>query len=78
MANIVGNWTTIDHPLTNNNPYVLVFATPNYNPGATGGTYDNHNIGVYYVGGDKQMAVFNQDGAAMPVNQCLSPTRRAG
>ncbi len=66
VANIVANWTVIDHPLTNGNPNAIVFVTPNWNPGGVGGIYDNHPIGVWYDG--THWAIFNQDIAAMPVN----------
>ena len=47
-GNIAGNYTKIDNALTNGNPNAIVFTTPNWNPGGVGGTYDNHNIGVWY------------------------------
>jgi hypothetical protein len=65
-ANIAGNVTTIDYPLTNGNPNAIILVTPNYNPGNVGGTYDNHPIGLFYNG--SKWAIFNQDIAAMPVN----------
>ena len=65
-ANIVSNWTYIDHPLTNDNPNAIVFVTPNWNPGGTSGKYNDHPIGVWYSSGEKKWAIFNQDLAAMP------------
>jgi Tol biopolymer transport system component len=56
--------TTVDHPLANNNPNALLFVTQNWNPGGTGGVYNNHPIGVYYNG--SRWNIFNQDIAAMP------------
>jgi hypothetical protein len=70
VANISSNWTNIDHPLTNGNPNAIVFVTPNYNPGGVGGTYDNHNIGVWYDSG--RWAIFNQDITAIPVNAAFN------
>jgi hypothetical protein len=64
-ANTAGNHTTIDNALTNNNANAIVFATSNFNPPGAGGTYDNHNIGVFYDNG--KWSIFNADGAAMPV-----------
>jgi hypothetical protein len=70
-GNSGGDWTSIDNPLTNGNPNAIVFVTPNWNPGGTiGGTYDNHNIGVYYGGG--KWRIFNQDWAAVPVNAAFN------
>jgi hypothetical protein len=66
-ANITGNWTYIDHPLTNENPNAIVLATQNWNPGGAVGTYNNHPIGVWYASGAKKWAVFNQDLAAIPL-----------
>jgi hypothetical protein len=66
VANITGNWTTIDHPLTNENPNAIVFVTQNWNPGGTSGKYNDHPIGVWYDNGEKKWAIFNQDLAAMP------------
>ncbi len=69
-ANITSNWTTIDNALTNGNPNAIVVVTPNWNPGGVGSTYDNHPIGVWYVG--SKWAIFNQDIAAMPVNAAFN------
>jgi hypothetical protein len=60
-SNISGNLSTIPSPTTNANTYLVV--TPNYNPGGGGGTFHNHNIGVYYNG--SHWGIFNQDVAAM-------------
>jgi hypothetical protein len=66
VANIAGNWTDIDHPLTNNNPDALVFVTQNWNPGNVGGTYNDHPIGVWYNNLTDKWSIFNQDIANMP------------
>ncbi len=57
--NTSGNITTLDHPLLNNQPNAIFFVTHNWNPGAVGGTYNNHNLGVYYAA--NRWSVFNQD-----------------
>jgi hypothetical protein len=41
----------------------IVFVTQNWNPGGSGGVYNNHTIGIYYEGSTH--AVFNQDGVNM-------------
>ncbi|GAC1566816.1 MAG: hypothetical protein NVS3B14_10910 [Ktedonobacteraceae bacterium] len=64
-ANTAGNHTFIDNASTNNNPKAIVFATPNFNPQGQGGTYENHNLGVFYRNG--KWAIFNEDNAAMSV-----------
>lgn len=63
-ANIVGNWTVIDHPLLNNKPNAIAQATQNWNPGGSPGVYNDRHIGVWYTG--SHWAVFNQNLAAMP------------
>jgi hypothetical protein len=78
-ANITGNWTTIDHPLTNNNPNAIVLVTQNWNPGGGSGTYNNHPIGVWYYSSIGKWAIFNQDNtSSMPAgadfNVLIPPT----
>jgi hypothetical protein len=63
-GNISLNWTNIDHPSLNGNPDAIFLVTQNYNPGATGGVYNNSNIGVWYTG--TNWAIFNQDELPMP------------
>jgi hypothetical protein len=63
-SNIVSQWTEIDNPATNNNPSAVLMVTQNWNPGGSGGTYNNHRIGVYYTG--SKWAIFNEDLVAMP------------
>ena len=65
-ASITNNWTTIDHPLTNNAPNAIVLVTQNRNPSGVGNTNNDHPIGVWYDGVENKWAVFNQDIAAMP------------
>lgn len=65
-ANIAGHITTLDYPLTNNNPNATVFVTLNSDPGGIGGIYDNHPVGVYYVTG--KWRIFNEDTQPMPLN----------
>jgi hypothetical protein len=62
-ANNTGVSSYIDNALTNDNPNAIIFITPNYNPGGSGGKYNNHNIGVWYDG--SHWIIFNQDSGAM-------------
>jgi len=72
-ANSTGHVTRIDYPLSNNDPNAIVFVTPNWNPGGVGGTYNNHNIGVYYTGSPiNKWSIFNQDIATMPNNAAFN------
>ncbi len=58
-ASVSGNFTVIDHPLTNGRPnaqpQVLAYSAPVSNP---------HHVGVFYTG--TRWAIFNQDMAPMP------------
>jgi hypothetical protein len=65
-ANSLGDFTLLNNAYTNDNPYALVWVTPNWNPGARGGVYDDHNIGVWYDSYYGRWAIFNQDGSAIP------------
>ncbi len=64
-GNISGSLTVIDNAYLNNNPNALVFAIPAYNPGGSGGSYHNHNVGVYYNPGAQRWGIYNEDGATM-------------
>ena len=44
--------------------------TPNYNPGGGSGTYNNHPVGVFYIGA--RWAIFNQDLASMLNNAAFN------
>ncbi len=63
-GNIVGTVTYIDHPLTNNRPGAMLLVTQNWNPGGTGGTYNNRHIGVAYDSTKGKWNIFNEDGAS--------------
>jgi hypothetical protein len=68
-GNQAGNYTKLDHPLTNGQPNAIVFATPNRNPGGVGGAGYDHNIGVWYSILSGRWAVFSQDNlTVMPLN----------
>jgi hypothetical protein len=56
------NFSRIDHPDLNGNPYALVYVTHNYNPGGgLGGEYYDQGLGVFYSQLFDQWSVFNQD-----------------
>lgn len=63
-ANIINNWTLLDHPSCNNRPDALLLITANWNPGGQGGTYNNHALGVWYTQG--RWSIFNQDRIPLP------------
>lgn len=60
-ATITGHVTTMDHPMLNDNPNAIVMVTQLWES-----VYNPHSVGVYYNGG--RWRIFNEDGAAMPVN----------
>ena len=64
-SNTTANSTYIDSPLTNGRPDLLLSVTQNWNPGGESGVYNDHPVGVWYDGGRKKWAVFNQDRARM-------------
>ncbi len=66
LGNSFENWTMIDHPHANNNPAATLFVTQNWNPGGSGGQYNAHPIGVWYISGTGNWAIFNQDEFAIP------------
>jgi hypothetical protein len=67
--------TFINIAAINGHPEAKLQVTQNWNPGAGAGVYNNHNIGVYYIGGSTQRwAIFNQDHAAMTPNASFNVT----
>lgn len=46
--NILANSTYIKNPLTSDNPDAILIVTQNWNPGGSGGTYNDHPVGVWY------------------------------
>jgi hypothetical protein len=64
--NISANSTYLDNPRTNDDPDVILYVTPNWNPGGGNGTYNEHPVGVWYDGGAQRWAIFNQDREPMP------------
>ena len=65
-SNIVGNATYLDDPLLNGGPDADVSVTPNWNPGGSGGIYNDHPVGVLYDEDVDRWFVYNEDGARMP------------
>jgi hypothetical protein len=59
-SNTLANYTQIDNSITNNNPNAVIEVTQDFT-----GVYDPHEVGVFYTG--SHWAIFNEDGAAMPV-----------
>jgi len=67
-ANTAGYITTIDQPLANGNWGVTLTVSPTPYAGSSSGMLDPHAFGTYYDPGTNRWTIFNQDGAAMPIN----------
>jgi hypothetical protein len=66
--NTVGNTTYLDDPLTNGHPGAVLSVTQNWNPGGGGrGVYNDHPVGVLYDEDVQKWALYNLDGAPIPV-----------
>jgi hypothetical protein len=68
--NLQGHVTIIRRPELDGKPEVMLLITPNWNPGGSGGVYNNHPIGVYYTG--QNWAIYNQDIAALPAGAAFN------
>lgn len=72
-SNSSGDSVLLDSPETIGNPNAAVFETPNWNPGGSGGTYDTAVPGVEYLPGPTDnWAVFQEDGADMPLDAAFN------
>lgn len=60
-SNSAINYTEIDSPYINNKPNLVLFVTPDYNPGGVGASWDNHPLGVIYLQ-DGHWAIYHRDG----------------
>ena len=58
-----GDFTYLEHPLTDGNPDALVLVTPRLE---AEGVYNGPNIGVWYESDEQRWAIFNQDFTAIP------------
>jgi hypothetical protein len=69
-GNSGGNATYIDNALTNGHSNAMILVTPRYHnsSGVCPCTLNDHPIGVWYDSGVSKWTIFNEDGAAMPVN----------
>jgi hypothetical protein len=66
-ANSRGDYTYITDPSINGDANAIVLVAPSTDRGNAGDATYDHNIGVWYEGGnEKKWAIFNQDRAAIP------------
>jgi hypothetical protein len=69
-GNRSGDTVYIHDAQTTGNPNNVTFATQNWNPGGTGGTYNDVQTGVWYNG--SQEGVFNQDTSSPPLHAAFN------
>jgi hypothetical protein len=78
LLNTAGNYTYIDDRLTNDKPDIELAVTQNWNPGGSGGVYNNHPIGTLYDPKVKKWAIYNLDGAPIPKGASFNVAVAAG
>jgi len=61
-----GDYTYISDPSINGDPNAIVIVSPTPDQENLGTASYEHNIGVWYEGGARKWAIFNQDRAAVP------------
>ncbi len=61
-----GDYTYISDPSINGDPDAIVLVSPTPDQENLGTASYEHNIGVWYEGGARKWAIFNQDRAAVP------------
>ena len=66
-ANTFGSTTYIDLPPLHGNPDAIILVTQNWNPGGGSGIGNPHTIALRYDKERGRWAIFNQDGAPMPI-----------
>lgn len=72
-SNISGDSTMIFNSRSTGNPNAVLFDTPNWNPGGSGGTSDTAATGVlYYLSPTDDAAVFNEDASSMPLGAAFN------
>lgn len=64
-GNSNGDSTFINSALTNGLPATRLMVTQVWNPGGSGGVYNNHAIGVWYDTGNSRWAIFQEDRTGM-------------
>lgn len=69
-ANIDGDWTYIDHPLTNENPDALLYITKSARHYIS--YWHDHPTGVVYVISEGKWAIRNLDGESMVVSRTFN------
>jgi hypothetical protein len=71
-ANGVIGTTVIDNPAVNGRADAILLVTPNWNPGGTGGIYDQKNIAVVYDSGAGRWAIMHEDSSPVPLGAAFN------
>lgn len=69
-SNRSGDTVYISNSETSGNPNNVTLVTQNWNPGGSGGTYNNVQTGVWYAG--SQEGMFNENGSSPPLNSAYN------
>lgn len=77
-ANISGDLTFINNAGLNGNPSANFLVTQNWNPGGSGGIYNNHAIGVWYDSSVGEWTIYNDDASAMTVGASFNVVSMVG
>jgi hypothetical protein len=64
---LYGYITLINNPTLNGNPNASFLVSQNWNPGGSGGVYNNHAIGVWYSYVYQEWTIYNEDKASLPI-----------
>ena len=71
-ANTSGGFTCTDNPALNGNPNGIPFATSNWNPGGSGGTYDNQVVAVFYYSVSNRWCIWNEGGVNLTLGAAFN------
>lgn len=77
-ANTSGYITYLNSPGLNGNPSANFLVTQNWNPGGSGGTYNNHAIGVWYDSLAGEWTIYNEDRSALPTGAAFNVVSMVG
>jgi hypothetical protein len=69
-SNTSGDTIYINNSQTTGNPNNVTFVTQNWNPGGSGGTYNNVQTGVWFNGSEE--GAFDENGSSPPVNSAYN------
>lgn len=77
-ANTSGYITYLNSASLNGNPSANFLVTQNWNPGGSGGTINNHAIGVWYNSAAGQWTIYNEDRSALPIGTSFNVVSMVG